>query len=57
MDIGMFAFWWTQIAGTFSQRPVSEVGMEPIFFIECGAFALALVLMLTATTQLRRLRS
>jgi membrane protease YdiL (CAAX protease family) len=57
MDIGMFAFWWTQIAGTFSQRPVSEVGLEPIFFIECGVFALALTLMLTATARLRKLRS
>jgi membrane protease YdiL (CAAX protease family) len=55
MDIGLFAFWWTQIAGTFSQRPVSEVGMEPIFFIECGAFVLALILMLAATARLRRL--
>jgi membrane protease YdiL (CAAX protease family) len=55
MDIGLFAFWWTQIAGTFSQRPISEVGMEPSFFIECGIFALALTLTLTATALLRKL--
>jgi membrane protease YdiL (CAAX protease family) len=57
MDIGLFAFWWTQIAGTFSQRPLSEVGIEPFFFVECGVFALALILTLTATARLRKLRS
>jgi membrane protease YdiL (CAAX protease family) len=57
MDIGLFAYWWTQIAGTFAQRPVSEVGIEADFVIECAVFALALILMLTATARLRNLRS
>jgi membrane protease YdiL (CAAX protease family) len=57
MDIGLFAYWWTQIAGTFSQRPVGEVGMDRTFFIECAAFAVALVLMLAATEKLRGSRS
>jgi membrane protease YdiL (CAAX protease family) len=57
MDIGLFAYWWTQIAGTFSQRPISEVGMDGTFFMECGAFAVALTLMLTATARLRGLRA
>jgi membrane protease YdiL (CAAX protease family) len=57
MDIGLFAYWWTQIAGTFAQRPISEVGLEAGFWIESAVFALALALMLIATGRLRKLRS
>ncbi|MGO9933093.1 MAG: type II CAAX prenyl endopeptidase Rce1 family protein [Steroidobacteraceae bacterium] len=57
MDIGLFAYWWTQIAGTFSQRPISDVGMDRSFLIECAAFAIALFLALAATWRLRGLRS
>ncbi|MDP9007304.1 MAG: CPBP family intramembrane metalloprotease [Pseudomonadota bacterium] len=57
MDIGLFAYWWTQIAGIFSQRPVYEVGIDAIFIIECGIFALALTLSLTATARLRTLNA
>jgi membrane protease YdiL (CAAX protease family) len=53
MDIGLLAYWWTQIAGTFSQRSIFEVGMDQAFFIECAAFALMLVLALTATSRLK----
>jgi membrane protease YdiL (CAAX protease family) len=56
MDIGLFAFWWTQIVGTFSQRPISEVGVDSVFLVECGVFAMALILMLAATTRLGKLR-
>jgi len=56
MDIGLFAFWWTQIVGTFSQRPISEVGVDSVFLVECGVFAMALTLMLTATSRLGKLR-
>jgi membrane protease YdiL (CAAX protease family) len=55
MDIGLFAYWWTQIAGTFSQRPIFEVGVDLFFIAECGAFALALSLTLMAIGRLRRL--
>ncbi len=56
MDIGLFAYWWTQIAGRFAQRPISEVGVDRAFFIECAVFALMLSLVLWATIRLRRLR-
>jgi hypothetical protein len=56
MDIGLFAYWWTQIAGTFQQRPIFEAGVDPAFFGECAAFAAMLVLMLAATSRLRKLR-
>jgi membrane protease YdiL (CAAX protease family) len=56
MDIGLFAYWWAQIAGTFSQRPISETGMDRAFFIECGVFAAFLLVTLIAITRLRRWR-
>jgi membrane protease YdiL (CAAX protease family) len=56
MDIGLFAYWWTQIAGIFTQRPISEAGMDRAFFIECAVFAISVTLMLVATARLRKLR-
>lgn len=57
MDIGLFAYWWTQIAGTFSQHPISETGMDQTFYLECAVFAVALIVTLGAITKLRLLRS
>jgi len=57
MDIGLFAYWWTQIAGTFPQRPISEVGIERTFFIEGAVFILVLTLFLSAIARLKRLRA
>jgi membrane protease YdiL (CAAX protease family) len=57
MDIGLFAYWWTQIAGTFPQRPISEVGVDRAFFCESAVFALMLILVLWATARLRKLIS
>jgi len=57
MDIGLFAYWWTQIAGTFPQRPLSETGPEPTFFVELGVFAVVLATLLIAVSQLKRLRA
>ncbi len=56
MDIGLFAYWWTQIAG-----PGSRSGQSPRwewtgrFLFECAVFAVALMLVLGATRRLRRL--
>ncbi len=55
MDVGLFAYWWGQIAGTFSQRPISETGLDQMFFLECAVFAAALLLTLVAIVRLRRL--
>jgi len=57
MDIGLFAYWWTQTAGVFTQRPISETGMDQTFYIECGAFAVALIVVLTAIARLKRLNA
>jgi hypothetical protein len=56
MDIGLFAYWWSQIAGTFAQRPISETGADGAFFAECAVFAAALALVLRTTLRLRKLR-
>jgi hypothetical protein len=55
MDIGLFAYWWTQIAGMFSQRPISETGMDQTFYLECGMLAVAFLIALTAIARLRKL--
>jgi membrane protease YdiL (CAAX protease family) len=55
MDVGLFAYWWTQIAGTFSQRPISETGLDASFFWALGAFTAALLLTLVAIVRLHRL--
>lgn len=56
MDIGLFLFWWTQVAGTFSQRPIGETGIDRAFAWEAGVFCAALLIVLTAIVTLRKLR-
>lgn len=56
MDIGLFTFWWTQVAGTFNQRPIFETGVDDSFVLECFLFVAALSGMLTATFKLLKLR-
>jgi len=55
MDIGLFAYWWTQIAGSFSERPIFATGMDLAFYLECGALTAALVITLIAIARLRHL--
>jgi membrane protease YdiL (CAAX protease family) len=57
MDIGLFAYWWTQIAGTFSQRPIGETGIDAGFFVEVGAFILALLVTVLSTNRLAAMRT
>lgn len=56
MDIGLFAYWWGQIAGTFSERPIFQTGWDRAFTIECSLFVVVLTLLLTAILRLRCLR-
>lgn len=55
MDIGLFAYWWTGIAGTFTARPIGETGLDAGFFIAVVFFVLALGACLTSIWRLRRL--
>jgi len=57
MDVGLFAYWWTGIAGDFTARPISETGIDQAFLIACAAFAIALFMVLLAISRLRRARS
>jgi membrane protease YdiL (CAAX protease family) len=56
MDIGLFAFWWTQVAGTFHQLPISQTGIDRAFIWECAVFAAALATVLSATLRLLKMR-
>jgi hypothetical protein len=56
MDIGLFAYWWTGIAGDFTARPVGETGVDQPFQIACVGFTAALLVTLVAIWRLRRLR-
>jgi membrane protease YdiL (CAAX protease family) len=54
MDIGLFAYWWTGIAGDFIARPISESGVDTPFLIACFVFASSLFIVLFAVGRLRR---
>jgi membrane protease YdiL (CAAX protease family) len=56
MDIGLFGYWWTGIAGDFSARPISETGVDRPFLVTCAVFAITLIIMLLAAGRLRRIR-
>ena len=53
MDIGLFAYWWTGIAGDFTARPITETGVDRPFLIACCVFATSLVVVLLAIWKLR----
>jgi len=53
MDVGLFAYWWTQIAGTFPQRPISETGLEPTFYVEVAVLAAALLVFVIGAARVK----
>jgi membrane protease YdiL (CAAX protease family) len=55
MDMGLFAYWWTGIAGTFTAKPIFQSGADAQFLIAILIFALALAVCLTCIWRLRRL--
>lgn len=57
MDIGLFAYWWTGIAGTFTLRPIAETGIDQPFWIASAVLAISLSVVLLAISNLRQLRS
>jgi membrane protease YdiL (CAAX protease family) len=54
MDIGLFAYWWTGIAGDFTERPITETGVDRAFLFACIAFATSLLIVLLAISRLGR---
>lgn len=57
MDVGLFAYWWTQIAGVFAERTISVSGVDAAFAIECAAFVVFLAATLASIHQLKSLRT
>lgn len=53
MDIGLFAYRWTGIAGDFTARPITETGVDQPFLIACAAFSVSLFMLLAAMSKLR----
>jgi membrane protease YdiL (CAAX protease family) len=55
MDTGLFAFWWTGIAGSFTERPITETGFDMPFFTACVALTISVFIVLLATSRLRHI--
>jgi membrane protease YdiL (CAAX protease family) len=56
MDIGLFAYWWTGLAGEFSARTISQTGMDRSFLIAFFTFVISLGIVVLAIRKLRRMR-
>jgi membrane protease YdiL (CAAX protease family) len=52
MDIGMFAYWWTGVAGTFTAQTINVTGIDRPFEIACAVFAVALLATLMGIARL-----
>jgi hypothetical protein len=55
MDVGLFAYWWTGIAGEFTLRPIGETGVDRAFVIACIVACAMLTITLLAIWRLRNL--
>lgn len=56
MDIGLFAYWWTGIAGNFTARSIAVTGVDGPFVIASAVFVASLGIVLLSTSRLRDLR-
>jgi membrane protease YdiL (CAAX protease family) len=57
MDIGLFAYWWTGIAGNFTARPIMESGIDRSFLITCAILTTTLTIVLFAARRLKLSRN
>ena len=57
MDIGLFAYWWTGIAGNFTARTISVTGVDGSFLVASASFVISLGIVLLAMTKLHALRT
>ncbi|HXR32394.1 MAG TPA: type II CAAX endopeptidase family protein [Verrucomicrobiae bacterium] len=55
MDIGLFAYWWTGIAGNFTARTIAVTGVDGPFLTASAVFVISLGIVLLATLRLRAL--
>jgi len=56
MDIGLFAYWWTGIAGDFTARTIAVTGLDGLFVIASIVSVTSLGIVLVATSNLRRIK-
>jgi membrane protease YdiL (CAAX protease family) len=54
MDVGLFAYWWTGVAGDFTALTVGETGWDTACFIACTVFVVSLGMALFSISRLRR---
>ena len=54
MDIGLFSYWWTGIAGDFAPLPISVTGVDRFFVITCATLLASLLILLLAISRFRR---
>jgi membrane protease YdiL (CAAX protease family) len=57
MDTGLFAYWWTGTAGTFSAKTIAVTGIDPGFVSAVAIAVTALVLTLTSIAKIRQMRA
>ena len=53
MDIGLFAYWWTGIAGDFTAQTITGTGVDRLFIVALAAFTISLFTVLFAISRLR----
>ena len=56
MDIGMFGYWWTGMAGTFSAKTIAVTGVDAPFLTACAVMSVGIVVTLMLCARLYRLR-
>jgi membrane protease YdiL (CAAX protease family) len=53
MDIGMFGYWWTGLAGTFGARTIAVTGIDLPFLLACAVSVAGLAITLLLIAKLR----
>lgn len=53
MDVGLFAYWWTGMAGDFTAPTIAETGVDGPFLIAAAMFTTSLGIVLLAISRLR----
>jgi membrane protease YdiL (CAAX protease family) len=51
MDIPSFAYWWTDVAGTFDKRPIAETGIDAHFVVWSLIFVASVALFIWAVRK------
>jgi hypothetical protein len=55
MDVFNFSFWWTDLGGQFSRKPIHQTGVDPHFIIWLLVFVLSVFLFVLLLRKINRL--